>query len=168
MPTKVDGSAMFRAMDGFERALRRISLANGFNTNPKVAVGSHMLDEVKDGQFPFLCFEVGDLQPDVEQTGPDAPAHGTIRFNWPIVVYGYVRESGDRKALYRAGTALFLDVMSALYADETLPDAAGQGTALFIHPGEVAFDMESFAPQNRGWFAATFEVVFDLERSGTP
>lgn len=168
MPTKVDSSAMFRALDAFERALRRISIAEGYNTNPKVAVGAHMLDEVKDGQFPFLCFEAGDLRPDVEQSGSDAPSHGLIRFAWPVVVYGFVRESGDRKALLRAGTALFLDVMSAVYADETLPDAAGQGTTLFVHPGEVAFDMESFAPQNRGWFAATLELVFDLERSGNP
>lgn len=169
MPTKVADSSMWRVLDAFGRALRRINAADGFNTSPKVAAGAHSLEDVKDGDWPFVCWEPGDLQPDVEQTGSDAPSHGLIRFGWPVVVYGYVKTSGDRKALYEAGVALLTDVLSAVYDNETLPDGDGQGTALLIHPGPIAFDMESFAASsNRGWFAAEFQLVFDIERSGTP
>lgn len=168
MPTDVTSFALWRAAEAFERALKKIRQADGFNTSPVVQFGSRTLDSVPAGEFPFLAFELGDLDPDVEQTGGNYPSHGLIRFAWPAYVFGYVRTGGSRRELYAAGSALLADVIAAVYADETLPDGNGQGTVLMIHPGKVAFDMESFATDGRGWFMAEFDLVVDIERSGTP
>jgi hypothetical protein len=168
MPTKVPGSSIWRVQEGLERALRRINTADGFNMSPTVRVGVPALDGVQAGDLPLVAFEFGDMTPDVEQTGVDAPSHGLIRYGWPALVYGYVRTTGDARSLNESATALLLDVLAAIYDDETLPDGAGQGTVLLAQPGAIAWDMESFAKDGRGWFAAEFVLVFDVERSGTP
>jgi hypothetical protein len=168
MPTNVNSFSLWGAAEAFDRALNAIKQADGFNTSPVVQFGSRSLDSVPAGEFPFLAFELGDMDPDVEQTGGNAPSHGLIRFVWPAFVFGYVKTSGNRRDLYRAGAALLADVLAAVYLDETLPDGNGQGTVLMIHPGKVTFDMESFATDGRGWFVAEFGLVVDVDRSGTP
>jgi hypothetical protein len=168
MPSNVDASPIWRVQEALERALQAITTADGFNTSPTIRVGVPALDEVQKGHFPMVAFEFGDMTPDVEQTGFDAPSHGLIRFAWPALVYGYVQGTGNSRDLKRSGAALLSDVLAAVYADESLPDGNGQGTVLLIHPGSVAWDMESFAHDGRGWFAAEFTLVFDIERSGTP
>lgn len=167
MPTDVGQFPLWRLVEGFERALKSINQADGFNTSPKVVIGSRTMNEVADGEYPFVGFELGDLQPGDESLGGQA-SRGLIRFAWPAFVYGYVKASGGRRDLYKSGSALLADVIAAVYADETLPDAAGQGSALMVEPGPVAFDMESFSSTGRGFFVATFELVADVERSGTP
>lgn len=168
MPTNVDQSPVWRVQEALERALRAIKTADGFNTSPTVRSSVPALDQIPNGEFPLVAFEFGDMTPDVEQTGSDQPSHGLMRFGWPALVYGYVRSSGNERDLRRSGTALLTDVLSAVYADETLPDGNGAGTVLMVHPGSVAWDMDSFAKDGRGWFAAELTLVFDIERSGTP
>ena len=165
MPTNVADFSLWRAAEGFERAIRSINQADGFNTSPVVQVGACTLESVPAGEFPHVCIEFGDLRPDLEMVGGP---HGLTRFGWQVFVYGYVKTTGHRRDLYQAGLALLADVLAAVYANETLPDGAGQGTTLIVEPGDVPFDMESFATDSRGWFAAEFTLLVDTERSATP
>lgn len=168
MPTNVAAFPLWRMTEAFERALKTINQADGYNTTPTVQMGARTMDHVQSGDFPHVAFTMGDMTPDLEQLGVQAPSHGIIRYVWPAYVAGFVRTSGNRRQLYEAGCALLVDILAAVYQDETLPDAAGHGTCMLILPGEIAFDMESFATDGRGWFMAEFGLVADIERSGTP
>ena len=171
MPTKVQEFSLWRAIEGMERALKKISRANGYNTTPgKVQVGAVLLEKVPPAEFPKLCFEMGDLDPLVEGDlyGGGVASTGHLRFAWPAVVWGYVQTSEDKKALYRAGTALLADVFAAVYEEETLPDNSGTGSVYFVNTGEIVFDMESFAQDKKGYFAAELRLVVNVERGATP
>ena len=166
MATKVDGSGIWNANTAFEQALKAINQADGFNTSPKVQIGGKTIQEVPEGEFPTICIIFGDIAPATEQIG--GAEQGVIRWGQATFVLGYFRSSGHRKELYRAGNAMLLDVLSALYAEETLPDSNGIGRVEFINPGTIQFDVESFASENQGYFLAEFEVVFSLIRGANP
>lgn len=164
MPTKTHNFVLMRSMDGFMRAMRKIKQADGYNTTPKVQVGHKPFDQVPAGEMPYLAVEMGDLAPDQETTG----SIPNIRWVWPAFVWGYVATSGNRADLYEAGMALLADVFSAIWSDEKLTDGAGQGTVYFVNPGEITFDMERFASENKGYFLAEFQMVTDTQRSEEP
>ena len=171
MATRVEDFSLFRAMEGVERALKTINRSDGFNTDPRVQVGAVLLDDIGDGDFPTLAFEMGDLFNAASGDlfgGAGSTSTGELRFGWPCFVWGYVRSTEDKKALYRAGTALLSDVYAAIYADETLEDGAGNYTTLFVNPGEVVFDMESFATKLKGYFAARFDLIVNVTRGANP
>lgn len=166
MPTKIDSFAPFRAMLGIKRALKTISRADGFNTTPNVEMGATLLDKVPDSNFPQIAIEMENMTPALQKFG--GVSTGTLRYEWPAFVWGYVKTSQGSEALYRAGLALLDDVLAAVYGEETLQDGAGQGSVIMIEPGDIHFDMESFHAVNKGYFVAEFRLVFDVQRGANP
>ena len=168
MATAVHNFALTRAMHGFGRALKSISREDGFNTSPVVQHGAVIMDKLE--AFPTLAYEFGNLSPLSESglQGASGFSTGRLRFQWQALVFGFVRTTQDRAALSEAGCALLADVYSAVYSGETLPDSAGQGSVLMINPGEIVFDMESFAQDKSGYFAAFFNLAVDLSRGANP
>lgn len=162
MPTSVDQFPLHRALLGIERALKHISTGNGYNTTPNVEIGAKQIREVPIGDMPMIRIEMGDMAPDVQQFG--GPSQGEIRFKWTFYVWGFVGTKGTKRDLHQAGNALLNDVYGAIYRQETMPDGAGIGTVLWVEPGKVAYNMESFAETKKGYFMATFEAVVDIER----
>ena len=148
------------------RALAKIKQENGYNTNPKSSIGFKGLDDVPAGELPYLAVAFGDISLRQEEEG--GLSLGIFRFSWQTFVWGHVWTSGHRRELYKAGNALLSDLLGAIYDDEPLTDNAGQGTVLFVDPGEILFDMESFSDDNRGYFRAEFGLVVDLLRGGSP
>lgn len=166
MPSSIDTFALQRAKAGILRALRAISQEDGYNTSPVVQIGHQPLSKVPAGEMPNLCIEFADLQLDVEQLG--GTSQGLLRMAWTTYVWGYVASHGHKDDLYTAGLALLADVYAAIYGSETLPDGAGQGSVLFVNPGSIEFDMESYSDSNRGYFLAEFQLVVDLVRGAQP
>lgn len=147
MPTGVEDYNLFRAIEGMEIRLKAISREDGFNTSPRVQVGAVVMDKIADGDWPTLAFEMGDIAPISDSTlsgTGSISSTGELRFEWPCYVWGYVRTTEDKRALYRAGTALLADVHATIFDAETLPDGDGQGSVLMVLPRETVFDMESF------------------------
>jgi len=167
MSTNVDDYSLQRAIDGIMRTLKTITRADGFNTTPKVSMGADVVDGIPDGEFPSIRVELGDLEPAQQFFGGDGDT-GKIYFDWPVFVWGYVKTSQGREALYRAGTALMADIHSAIYGNETMPDGAGQGTVLFANPAPIVFDMESFSTINKGYLVAEFRLVVAINRGVNP
>lgn len=170
MPSRTEDFALYRAMRGIEIALRDISRENGFNTTPRFHFGAVIMDKIGEASFPTVAVEFGDLLPLTDDDlfgGSAAHTVGEMRFQWPAIVWGYVRTSEDKRALYEAGTALLVDVFGALYESETLP-VDGAGSVLMINPGDVVFDMESFAQNGLGYFAAEFRLVVNITRGSNP
>ncbi len=166
MPTLVDQFALWRALDAFERTMQSISIEGGYNTSPVTSFGAKSMKDIPDGEYPHLVLQFEDLQLVQEEFG--GASLGILRFEWPAFVIGYVKSSGHRKNLYKAGLSLLVDVLAAIYADEAMKDADGQGTVLFVQPGEIQFDMEAYSSENRGFFVAEFGLVVDLTRGGSP
>ena len=167
MPTKTADSPFYKAKQGLITTLRSIKQEDGYNTTPMPAQYGHkLLVDIPAGEFPSIFVELGNLGPDTEQIG--GTSQGLIRWVWPAFIWGYVKTSGNQNELYNAGTDLLIDIQAALYDNETLPDADGQGTVLFLNPGPVVFDMESFSGANQGYFLAEIGMIFDTVRGGTP
>lgn len=166
MPTSVDNFELYRAMEGVERALKSISTGAGYNTTPKVGIGTKQIREVPIADMPMLRLEMEDITPDGNQFG--GASQGEIRMSWTFFVWGFVGTRGTKKDLYRAGQALLADVYAAIYADETQPDGAGQGTAIAVEPGDIAFDMESLTEDSKGYFMASFVLITDITRGSNP
>ena len=166
MPTELHDFSLKRSVDGLMAALKDIKKVNGYETSPKVQLGHRTADSIADGEYPLLAVEMGDLAPSTEQLG--GSSQGLIRWTWPAFVWGFVRASGGREALYDAGLALLVDVFGAVWDDEGLTDGAGQPRVLFANPGEIRFDMESFSTENRGYFLAEFQLVVDIKRGASP
>ena len=166
MPTDVQDSPIKRAVDGLVRSLKEIKQAEGYNTTPRVVLGAQTLESVPDGHFPLVAVEMGDLAVDTDLIG--GASTSIIRWRWPAFVWGYVTVGSGRAGIYDAGFALLTDILGAIYSDEGLTDGNGQYVVHLVEPGEIVFDMESFAAQNRGYFLAEFQMVFDTKRSGNP
>ena len=166
MPTRLHDFSLKRAVDGLMAALEDIKQTSGYETSPKVQLGHRTIDSIADGEFPLLAVEMGDLAPSTEQLG--GSSQGLIRWTWPAFVWGFVRTSGGRDALYDAGLALLVDVFGAVWNDEGLDDGDGQPRVHFANPGEIRFDMESLSTENRGYFLAEFQLVVDIKRGATP
>lgn len=165
MPTRIYDFRLKKAIDRLKERLETINRADGYNTTPTVQIGAGTLESVPEGEFPKLCIEMGDLTPESEQMGSTP----IIRWIWPAFVWGYVFSDSDHGAdLYDAGLGLLVDTFAAVYSDEGLTDGAGAGTVHMMSPGEVTFDMESFAHENRGYFLAEFQILVDMQRSNTP
>lgn len=166
MPTNVEGSALNRARTGYGRALRSIKQVDGYNTNPLFRWGAVPVSKIPDNEFPTIAVEMGDLSIYTETEG--AQTTNIIRYSWPAMTWGYVKSTESKDALYRAGEALLLDIVGAIYSNETLPDANGQGSVLMVNPGDITFDMESLAGIQTGYFLARFDLILNLRRSGSP
>jgi len=166
MPTLIGSFSLWRMQESFLRALKKIKRTSGYNTTPVVLFGAQSLSKIADGDFPCLAVELGDMTPIDHQEG--GYNTGVVRYSWPAFVWGFVRSDGDRQALSEAASGLLADVFAALWADETLPDGNGIGTALFVEPGDVVFDMESYAADHSGFFRVRFDLIADINRSGNP
>lgn len=154
MAVKISDFSPHQAVEDVQRTLATISPGAGYNTRPVIMHAPIDSTNVKGTALPALYVQLVAYEGQSQVVGgySSFTENGLVH----LVVFGYVREVGDKKA---ALMSLFCDVIECLWADGTRG-----GHAVMTHVGLVEF-METFLnQQNVAMMAVPISVQTQISR----
>lgn len=154
MAVKIDRFSPYKAIEDTIRNLGKIDPGSGYNTRPTILSEPVDSSNVKGTALPALYVQL------LGYEGLDQLVGGYNSFTENgivhLIVWGYVRETGNRK---KALMELFADVIESLWAD-----GSRRGNAVKTDIGLVEFTETFLNQSNVAMVAIPISVQTQIER----
>lgn len=153
MTIKVDSWGAWLVIDELRRRLATIDPTSGYNTRPTVVHQYVSPDQAMETQLPILCVVPVNFVGGASVYGSESFTEDLTQH---VAIWGYMRDETD---LAKATHALLIDVLEAVWSDETFSD-----NAILTNLARADFDIGMIANEQLGVVRIELKVIVQTER----
>jgi hypothetical protein len=156
MPLDYEQFPAYRLRERLLTALEGIDPANGYATRPQVS--RTLIPPDATSERPLICLDTVLIAGLEQLFGSDGNETLTEDAEFGFIVWGYYEDEVDKE---RAMWALLVDILSAVYSDETFDD-----TVIGVDFIQAAWDVARMDNDNEGALRAEFRARVQFARGG--